>query len=80
MAGRETEQWLIEGKVMVRPEPNGEFDELFLMEGKECRIHAEMMDRDKLWIGIYPAGEDERRVCMWITAKGRKLIVTAMED
>lgn len=32
-----------------------------------------------LWIGIYPPGEKERRVSMWIRARG-KLSINAFED
>lgn len=74
-----TEQWLIEDKVSVRPEPDGAFDELLVYHEGECIVHAEMMDDNHLWIGIYPPGEKERRVCMRISARG-KLTIHAEED
>lgn len=74
-------QKLIDGKVELRPMPDGSFDELILRDetGKKCIVHAEMMDGNCLWIGIYPPGEPKRRVVMWIRARG-KLTITAGED
>jgi hypothetical protein len=75
------EKWLIENKVAIRLDNAGNFDELLLYDGQECIVHAEMMDRDTLWIGIYPRGEKERRVMMWIRApRGKKLSVEADEN
>jgi hypothetical protein len=72
---------LIDGKVELRPHSDGSFDELVLYDapGGKCIVHAEMMDRNRLWIGFYPPGETERRVVMWIGAKG-KLTISAEED
>lgn len=74
-------QKLIDGKVELRPMPDGSFDELVLYDapGGKCIVHAEMMDGKCLWIGIYPPGEPERRVVMWIKANG-KLTISASED
>lgn len=71
----------IDEKMELRPRDNGSFDELVMYDkpGGECIVHAEMMDKDCLWIGFYPPGEKDRRVVMWIRAKG-KLFVTAQED
>jgi hypothetical protein len=73
---------LLNGKVILRPDDNGSFDELVLYDraGGTCILHAEMMDKGVLWIGIYPPGETKRRVVMWIRAKGNKLSVNAQED
>ena len=73
------EQWLIIDKVAVRPEPDGSFDELLVYHDGKCIVHAEMMDDKCLWIGVYPTGEAERRVCVWIRSNG-KLKITAEED
>lgn len=71
---------LIDGKVALQPHADGSFDELVLYdEAGNCLVHAEMMDSNRLWIGFYPPGEKERRVCMWIGARG-KLQITAEED
>lgn len=70
---------LLDGAVILRPDDQDKFDELLLMDGKECLVHAEMMSDKTLWIGFYPKGRRER-VCMWITAKGGKLVVRAEED
>lgn len=66
-------------KVELRPDPDGRFDEL-IAEGV-ASIHAEMMDKDCLWIGIYGA-DGKERWSMWIMAekKGRELAVNAFED
>lgn len=72
--------FLIDKKVELRPDQDGGFDELLLHDGKHCVIHAEMMDDNCLWIGIYPRGEKTRQVAMWITAKKGKLVVNAAED
>jgi len=74
-------QKLIDGMVELRPMPDGSFDELVLYDapGGKCVVHAEMMDTNRLWIGIYPPGEKERRVVMWISAKS-KLTIHAEED
>lgn len=66
-------------KVELRPKPGDVFDEL-IAEGVST-IHAEMMDKDCLWIGIYGAN-GEKRWSMWIRAekKGRRLSVNAFED
>jgi hypothetical protein len=53
-----SEQSFLGGKVVLRPDEGGGFDELLLMEGDECRVHMEMMDDNNLWIGIYPKGEE----------------------
>lgn len=73
---------LIDGKILLRPHPDGSFDELLLYDhdGGTCILHAEMMDKNCLWIGIYPPGETKRRAVMWIRAKGNKLLVNAGED
>lgn len=76
----DTEIHLIDGKVVLRPEPDGRFDELLLMDGKDCLVHAEMMNDKLLWIGIYPRDQKRRRVCMWIGVKRGKLDVRAEED
>lgn len=67
------ETTLCNGKVTLRPDSIGRFDEL-LAEGK---IHFEMMDNNVLWIGIYPAGEED---CVHVTvsAKGH-LKINAMD-
>jgi hypothetical protein len=73
---------LIGGKILLRPDDNGSFDELLLYDrkGGHCIVHAEMMDKGLLWIGIYPPGETKRRAVMWIGAEGNKLSVNAQED
>lgn len=77
----EMNQNLIDGKVELRPMPDGSFDELVLYDaaGGKCIVHAEMMDNNCLWIGFYPPGEPKRRVVMRIRARG-KLTVSAGED
>lgn len=72
--------WLIDEAIELRPHEDGSFDELVLRHDNECVVHAEMMDKDCLWIGIYPVGEKKRRIVMWIRARGKKLFVTAEED
>lgn len=74
-----TEKWLIENKISVRPRDNGDFDELIVMDGEHCIVHAEMMEDNCLWIGFYPKDVEQRRVCMWIRARG-KLKIHAAED
>lgn len=74
-----SEQWLIEGKVSVRPDDLGGFDELLVYDGEHCIVHAEMMDDKCLWIGITPKDEPDRRVVMWVNARG-KLRVKTEED
>jgi hypothetical protein len=74
------ETLLLDGKVILRPRDTGKFDELILMDGEDCIVHAEMMDSGCLWIGIYPRGETKRRVDMWIRVKGRNLQVRVEED
>ncbi len=69
------ETWLIKKKVMVRPDESGGFDELFLFDGKKCLVHVEMMDGNRMWIGIYPEGSKEQ-VMMWVSAKGKLRITT----
>lgn len=56
-------------KVEVRPDHNGAFDELILLEDGECRIHFEMLDANTLWVGVHPKGE-KNSVHVTITAKG----------
>ena len=73
------EQYLIDGQIMLRPDEDGEFDELFLIDGDKYLAHAEMMSDRSLWIGFYPRG-GKRRVCMWIGIKRGKLYVHAAED
>lgn len=64
------ENWLIKDKVFERPDVrDGTFDELVVLDGEECTVHAEMMSDKTLWIGLYPRGEKERRVVMWIHAE-----------
>ena len=74
-----TREFLIGGKVELRPDEDGKFDELILRDGQDCIVHAEMMSDKSLWIGIYPRGEKQRRVCLWIRSNG-KLKVHAAED
>ena len=74
-----TEVKLLDGKIILRPDDEGKFDELLLLDGADCIVHAEMMDDNCLWIGIYPKGEIERRVVMWIRSNG-KLTINAEED
>lgn len=74
------EKWLIPETALLRPKPNGSFDELVIYgEMGECIVHAEMMDDKTLWIGFYPPGDSKKRVVMWISAKG-KLSVRAEDD
>lgn len=80
-----SKQLLIDGKIELRPHEDGSFDELVMYDktgrGKVCLAHAEMMDHDNhLWIAFYPPGERERRVCLWITAKGGKLKIHAEDE
>jgi hypothetical protein len=72
------ERWLIKKKVMVRPDESGGFDELLLFDGKKCLVHVEMMDSNRMWIGIYPEGSKEQ-VMMWVSAKGKLRITTEPE-
>lgn len=76
-----TETLLLDGKVKLRPDEKGGFDELFVYDkaGGMCSVHAEMMDDNCLWIAFYPPGEKERRVSVWIRARG-KLSINAFED
>jgi len=76
----EMNQKLLDGKVELRPMPDGSFDELILYDadGKKVIVHAEMMDGNRLWVGIYPPGAKDR-VSMWISARG-KLTINAFED
>jgi hypothetical protein len=73
-----TQNRLLGGAIVLRPNEDGSFDELLMYDGEKCLVHAEMMDNKSLWIGFYPGG-DIPRVCMWISAKG-KLTVRAEED
>lgn len=81
MTAPRPETLLLDGKVKLRPDEKGGFDELLVYDkdGGTCFVHAEMMDDNCLWIGIYPPGEKERRVSMWIRARG-KLSINAFED
>lgn len=76
----EMKQKLLDGKVELRPMPDGSFDELILYDADDKRVtvHAEMMDGNRLWIGFYPPGTNGR-VSMWISARG-KLTINAFED
>lgn len=76
-------EFVIDGKVELRPRPSGKFDELVLRDKPdgECIVHAEMMDKGCLWIGIYPPGETAgRRVSLWIRAEKGKLSVNALVE
>ena len=66
--------FLLNGKVELRPDDRGSFDELVIMEDGECRVHFEMMSDNTLWIGLYPKGETD---CVHVTvgAKGKLSIV-----
>jgi len=66
---------LLGGKIVLRPDDRGEFDELLLMEGDDCRVHMEMMSDDTLWIGIYPKDEKNDCVHVTISANGKLRIV-----
>lgn len=68
-----------ENRIELRPRENGDFDELVIWRNGECLLHAEMMDHNRLWIGIYPPGW-EKRVVMWIDTKSQKLRVNSHED
>lgn len=70
---------LLGGKVVLRTDDTGEFDELLLMDDDKCRIHMEMMNDGCLWMGIHPKGEKDR-VVVWVNAKGKKLDVRAEEE
>lgn len=78
-------QTLIDKKVELWPSEDGSFDEFVMFDvadpnGRQCLVYAEMISDQTLWIGFYPPGETERRVVMWISAKGDKLKITAEED
>ncbi len=81
MTAHRPETLLLDGKVKLRPDEKGGFDELFVYDKADgtCFVHAEMMDDNRLWTGIYPPGEKELRVSMWIRARG-KLSINAFED
>lgn len=75
-----SEQKLLDGNIILRPDDDGGFDELLMMDGEHCLVHAEMMDDGCLWIGFYPKDKPHERVVMWIHVKGRKLEIRAEED
>jgi hypothetical protein len=79
-AARAREVHLVQDKVILRPEPDGSFDELLQMEDGECRVHAEMMSDKCLWIGIYPKDSGDRSVAMRISINKGKLSVLAEDD
>lgn len=62
------------GKVSTRPDPSGQFDELF---ASDCDIHIEMMDDNTFWMAIRPKGCEEE-VHVTVSARG-KLKVSAHE-
>lgn len=65
---------LLGGKVSLRPDDRGEFDELFV---SKCDVHMEMMSDNTLWISLRPKGcKDEVHVT--ISARG-KLRIAAIE-
>ena len=47
----------------------------FLFDGKKCLVHVEMMDGNRMWIGIYPEGGRDA-VMMWVSAKSKLRITT----
>lgn len=64
----------LDGKVSMRPDSNGTFDELF---ADGCDIHIEMMSDKQFWMAIrYPGKDDEVHVT--VTSRG-KLSVEAHE-
>jgi len=67
-------QFLLDGKVEVRFDSDGGFDELVIPEG--CTVHFEMMDKNQLWVGLYPLGDRDECVHMMISCRG-KLSVSA---
>ena len=73
------ETHLLGGKIILRPDAAGNFDELMLMEGNEPRVHMEVLDDNCLWIEIWPKGEDARRVCVWVNSNS-KLRIRTEED
>lgn len=77
-------QFLINGKIELRPDDDGSFDELVMYDksgrGKTCIAHAETMNDGLLWIAFYPPGEKMSRVCLWIRAKGGKLEIRAYDE
>lgn len=76
-----SEQDLLQGNIVLRPDDKGDFDELLMMDGEHCLVHAETMDDKTLWIGFYPKGyEAAERVVMWVSVKKGKLHITAEED
>lgn len=80
-----TDKKLLDGKVEVRPTESGSFDELVMYDGKgisgkNCLVHAEMMDDINLWIGFYPPGETERSVFMNVGIKDGKLHIVVEEN
>lgn len=62
--------------VELRPREDGSFDELLADNVKD--IHAEMMSKNALWIGVY--GDAGKRWSIWIRAEKGKLSVNAFED
>lgn len=72
--------FLLNGKIELRPDDKGNFDELVTTQGVECAVHFEMMSDDCLWIGLYPKGEDRGdAVHVRVIAKGKKLKIFAEE-
>ena len=73
---------MLDGRIELRPDDNGDFDELVMKDANGvCSVHAEMMDNKCLWIGFYPfPDEPKKRVVMWIRSKGKKLVVNAFKD
>jgi len=73
---------LLDGRVLLRPDERGEFDELLLFDANgNCIVHMEMMDRNSLWIGFSPDPKQPMaRVCAWIGSGKSKLTVHAVED
>lgn len=69
---------LLGGKVRVRPDSRGEFDELIVSDDVGlASVHFEMMDDKTLWIALCPNGTDEE-VHVTVSARG-KLSVAAHE-
>lgn len=72
---------LLGGRVKLRPDDKGRFDELMLYDANgECLVHFEMMDRGTLWIGVYPCPDKSERISVWLRAEKGKLVVNAFED
>ena len=67
--------FLLNGKIELRPGPEGEFDELLTAEGVRCAVHFEMMDDKTLWIGLYLNGHPHDCVHVRVSSRGKLKII-----